>query len=84
MSDQPEQWWVDPSFDPLQDLHECKREIQRLTHIVNKLIQANNIHDQSIVDLANQNTSLVTLYRKSQREIVKLNLELDELIAKNQ
>lgn len=78
----PQQWWVDPAWDPMQELQDCKREIIRMSQVINQLIQATNTNDHNITCLVQQNQQLTGLYRRSQCEITKLTEELERLTAK--
>jgi cell shape-determining protein MreC len=57
--------WIDPTFDPLQELHDCKQEILTLKqqqfefqHNLLQVAQAFNQHSQLVKQLLEQNRDL--------------------------
>jgi hypothetical protein len=57
--------WIDPSFDPLQELHECKQEILSLKqqqlefqHSLWEVARAFNQQSQLVRNLLDQNRDL--------------------------
>jgi peptidoglycan hydrolase CwlO-like protein len=77
MSDVPEKWWIDPAYDPMQELQDCKREIVHLGSALNQLIVAHNNNTTMIDQLTRQNRQLLELYKGAQREINTLQREID-------
>lgn len=69
-------WWVDPNYDPMQELHECKLALQHQGGIINQLINGINAHDELLAQLTEQNRKLLNLYQISQQEIQRLNEEI--------
>jgi hypothetical protein len=69
-------WWVDPTYDPMQELHDCKTEINNIGGFLNQLANGINAHDELLVELTNQNRKLLQLYQSSQQEIQHLTEEI--------
>jgi ABC-type transporter Mla subunit MlaD len=76
---QPESWWIDPTYDPMQDLYDCKREITNLISALNQLISAHNQNTEMIAQLTQQNRQLLEMYAKSMAEINTLQRDIDQL-----
>lgn len=50
----PEKWWVDPPYDPLQELQDCKRDIDKLQKLCHGLITVSERQQQEIIELQRQ------------------------------
>ena len=69
MADTPEKWWVDPTYDPMQDLHDCK-------HNISLLAPAMKQHAEVINELIRQNSKLTDIVHQDRLEIALLSKEL--------
>lgn len=69
MADKPEKWWVDPTYDPMQDLHDCKNNI-------NLMAPAMQQHAKVISELINQNNKLTDIVQQDRLEIALLSKEM--------
>lgn len=65
MADVPEKWWVDPTYDPMQDLHDCKYNISLMAPAVKQ-------HAEIINELIRQNSKLTEIVEQDRIEIALL------------
>jgi hypothetical protein len=66
-------WYVDPTYDPLQDLHDCKTDIAMLKNNILQVAAAYNDQSDTIKQLMEQNQKLVKM-------MVILNDHIEELL----
>lgn len=67
-----EKWWVDPAWDPMQDLHDCK-------HNQSLMIPALQEHAEVIRELTKQHTQLLALLKEDRQTIAMLTSEIMRL-----
>ena len=65
-------WWHDPSYDPMQDLHDCK-------HNLHLMIPALRQHAEIIEQLIQQNNALTRTVDQDRLEIALLSKEVVNL-----
>lgn len=48
-------WWHDPSYDPMQDLHDCKHNLQLMApalrqhaEVIEQLVQQNDVLNRAV------------------------------------
>jgi mevalonate kinase len=68
-------WYVDPTYDPLQDLQDCKTDITMLKGNILQVAAAYNDQSDTIKQLMEQNQKLVKM-------MIILNDHIDELLTK--
>jgi hypothetical protein len=54
-------WHIDPTYDPMQDLEDCKQNIEMLKGNVLQVAAAYNDQSAMIQQLINQNRGLVSM-----------------------
>lgn len=79
-----DKWWVDPSFDPMEDLHQAKMTILQLQHNERVLLGAINEQSQMLKDLSLQHRDVTAILNRQSREIVKMRQTIQELTQKQQ
>ena len=62
-------WWIDPSYDPMQDLENCKHNIELMAPAVRQ-------HADIITDLILQNSKLTNVVQQDRLEIALLSKEV--------
>jgi len=62
-------WWVDPTWDPMQDLQNCKNNIELMAPAVKQ-------HADVISDLIFQNSKLTNVVQQDRLEIALLSKEM--------
>lgn len=66
---------IDPDFDPLEQLNDCKIEIMRMSDMINHLIDGHNRREHIIGRIVDQQKLLIEAQKKLSQEIVLLRLE---------
>lgn len=72
-------WFIDPSFDPLQELQDCRERSELALTNTHQLAAAFNDQSEMIKILSEQNRSLITMISKANLEIVDLIQQVEEL-----
>ena len=67
-----DKWWVDPTYDPMQDLQDCK-------HNQSLMIPALEEHAHVLRDVLKQQQALRTLLKNDRKIIQKLTQEVNLL-----
>jgi hypothetical protein len=62
-------WWLDPSWDPMQDLENCKESIGMMAPAVRQ-------HSDVISELIKQNNALTDIVHQDRLEIAMLTHEV--------
>ena len=65
-------WFVDPSWDPMQDLENCKEALSLMAPAVKN-------HSEVIGELINQNNNLADIVQQDRLEIALLTAEVMRL-----
>lgn len=65
-------WWHDPSYDPMQDLHDCKHNIKLMAPALKQ-------HAEIIEELIRQNNALTRTMQQDRLEIALLSKEIVNL-----
>jgi hypothetical protein len=63
--------WIDPSFDPLEELHQAKQKIALLENNFLQLVMAHNKQSDLIKQIYDQNTQLLDMWNNTLSERLK-------------
>jgi hypothetical protein len=66
-------WWIDPAYDPMQDLNDCK-------HNLNLMMPALEEHRDHIRQLTSQNQQILELVKQDRRMIKNMADEIKMLM----
>ena len=66
----------DSEFDPYHELLAVKHQTLLQQDTINKLVTANNGHDQLLLELTQQHHHLIALIREQREQIAKLTRDL--------
>ena len=63
--------WIDPSFDPLEELHQTKQKLALLEANFLQLVMAHNQQSDLIKQIYSQNTQLLDMWNNTLSERLK-------------
>lgn len=72
-------WYIDPCYDPMQELHDAQADIEMLKGNCLQLAHAYNDQSQLVQQLVEQNKRLVDMLQRINKEIVDITYKLDDL-----
>jgi SMC interacting uncharacterized protein involved in chromosome segregation len=64
--------WIDPSFDPLQELKDTK-------DLTRRLVAGHNNHENALMQISQQQNEMVNLMKQMQHQIMQSRLEIEWL-----
>ena len=70
-------WFVDPSYDPMQDLQDCKEYCEIMKVNAHHMTLAINDQQNMIAQLNEQNKRLLRMISNANQDIVRLYKELE-------
>lgn len=65
---------IDPDFDPLEQLNDCKIEIMRMAETLNQLIVAHNNRERIINKIIDQQRIIVKNQKKINQDLLEMSL----------
>jgi hypothetical protein len=63
--------WIDPNFDPLEELHQTKQKLALLENNFLQLVMAHNKQGELIKQIYDQNTQLLDMWNNTLSERLK-------------
>jgi nitrous oxide reductase len=63
--------WIDPKFDPLEELHQTKQKLAHLESNFMQLVMAHNKQAELIKQIYDQNTQLLEMWNNTLSERLK-------------
>lgn len=71
-------WYVDPTYDPMQDLEDCKMNIEMLKGNCLQIAKAYNDQSHTVQTLMDQNQKLVKMMMQLNDQMEQLSSQINK------